>query len=230
MIDISQPFLTNPLEREYESWIVSEIHYYFRKIGIDIEICAVSPSVESSWPSDEVFLYNGKLIGLQFKQTKLAPKTKSSQYTRLHYDLRQPIGQYQLIQKHPEIFYVLPTFINRKWKENALHHCIFWRPDSRLTYYNAWYNNPKAHTNKSYTNIFSHINSLRWGEFIEQILSCEIGKKEDKINLSDYVRSIKAELANGNSNQKSFSNQVEQTINNQGNLDTLYLLHIPFRK
>ena len=42
------------------------------------------------------------------------------------------------IQKHEEIFYCLPTFLNRDYRHQALHHCLFWRPEKGVMNRTAW--------------------------------------------------------------------------------------------
>ncbi|MCM3172893.1 hypothetical protein [Paenibacillus sp. MER 99-2] len=233
MSSILTPYLTHPLEREFEAWVVSNIQDYYKKINIDIQICAVSPFLENSWPADEVIYHEGKLIGLQFKQAHLTLTTsKVIDYSRLNWDIRNPAGQYELIQKHPEIYYALPTFVNRKWKDDALHHCIFWRPDD-VKKYNAWYNNPSATDKKSYKNIRSHPNSFRWGEFVERISNCEIGKIQDKISLNDYLINLKKRIKEQHKTDRK-SNDIsnkrpENEVNEQMNHEVLYLIHIPMK-
>lgn len=131
---------TRPLEREFESWIVRDIEDYFLSIGRRVFVWAVSPFLESIWPADEVLLLSGKLIGLQFKQAQL--KSGLLAFDRITWSLKDPPGQYELLSRRNEIFYALPTFINRIWARTSLSHCLFWRPPAGVIDYNAWHDNP----------------------------------------------------------------------------------------
>src|SRR5687768_1404406 len=102
---------TRPLEREYEAWAVQGIEEYFRDLGLWAAVWAVSPRVEVTWPADEVLATGGKVVGLQFKQAKLAKK--GIDFDSLNWTLAQPPAQFGRIQSRPEIYYCLPTFINR---------------------------------------------------------------------------------------------------------------------
>lgn len=158
-----------PLEREFESWIVWGIEDYFRRIGLRYAIIAVGPDTESTWPADEALTAHAKLFGLQFKQAKLA-KPKTPDPDRLHWTLHSPIGQLALVKAHSEIYYCLPTFMNRNYRFSALHHCIFWRPDDTSHEKNVWYANSAAASIYSFAKT-----AMRWGLFIESLLSCDIG-------------------------------------------------------
>ncbi|WP_411954006.1 hypothetical protein ACKXGF_12310 [Alkalibacillus sp. S2W] len=160
--------ISHPFEREYEAWVVSEIEKYFLSHGMNIEICAVSPKDEKTWPSDEYFSLSGQLIGLQFKRPYL------NNLNKIYWDLKERT-QFELIKSSSEIYYALPTFINRTWKKEALHHCIFWTPkktdaSSKLK---AWYDHSRAQTKYKYLNKCE--DAFRWGTFIELIKEREIG-------------------------------------------------------
>lgn len=177
---------TSPLEREYEAWIVAGIEDYFKNLGMKFAIWAVSPSVEAKWPADEKLTFGAKVVGLQFKQAKLASKTPA--FNPLKWALHQPAGQFALVQKRDEIFYCLPTFINRDYRTEALHHCLFWRPSEKIDY-NAWYDNPAART--PYNKLRSE---MRWGHFVELLFKCPIGKKVNSKNeLDGAVQSLYAQ-------------------------------------
>lgn len=168
--------ISRPIEREYEAWIVQEIERYFLRLGHQIFLWAVSPMAEATWPADEHLSWNGKVVGLQLKQTILAQPTSSVSidFSRVKWDLRDPPGQFQAIQGCPEIFYCLPTFINRDWRVCALQHCILWRPEyTDPINYNLWYDNPEAHT--PYKHIVTDNRGYRWGYFVERLLNCNIG-------------------------------------------------------
>ena len=157
---------TKPIEREYEAWIIQEIEKYFQSLGIKFIILAVSPIVESIWPADDYLSYYGLTVGLQFKKVELAQG--KIDFTRLFWSLSRPKNQFDLILRTPNIFYCLPTFINRDFRSQALHHCLFWKPEQDTISRYAWYDNPNKQLLKT---IFSEIKKApRWGLFVEQIL------------------------------------------------------------
>jgi hypothetical protein len=167
MIELLRKTHAHPLEREYEAWIVAEIERYFEALKVDFAIWAVSPDEEATWPADEKLLTATKIVGLQFKQAKLGAGAVG--VDRLKWTLHQPPGQFHLVQGTPEIFYVLPTFVNRSARHRALDHCLFWRPDAAVNL-NAWYDNPAAKT--PYKKLRG---SMRWGHFVESLFECSIG-------------------------------------------------------
>jgi hypothetical protein len=185
MLDILKPKWSYPLEREFEAWIIAGIEQYARRLGRKAVIWAVSPMLEPTWPADEAVQYDGKLFGLQFKQPKLERGTLG--FDRLKWDLRQPIRQLAMVQGRSEIFYCLPTFVNRDYRRNALQHCLFWRPGQALNP-NVWYDNPLAQT--PYKN--ARASGKRWGEFVENLEECAIGVS---IRESGDLRSYWDELA-----------------------------------
>ncbi len=209
-----------PLEREYEAWIIRGIEDYFFSLGLRISIWAVSPRDEINWPADEAMVVGKKLIGLQLKKViydddGLRPRT----FSRLKWTFHNPPGQFNTVLKFPEIYYCLPTFINRNLKNQALSHCLFWRPDiNAKPNLNAWYSNKNALT--PYKSIGKN---TRWGKFIEDIMECTVGKKIDTFNEAEtFVESIREymrEISNENpaDNEWSHSNQKLYT----------YILAIP---
>ncbi len=162
-----QKKLSVPIEREYEAWIIQGIENYLNSLGVRYEVWAVSPQDETVWPSDQSLFVHSKLIGLQMKQAKMASGPVSTD--RLKWSLHQPAGQFELIQLHSEIFYCLPTFINRDLRHSALDHCLFWRPRADRDY-NVWFDNAAAKTPYK-----SEKNAMRWGAFYESIISCDSG-------------------------------------------------------
>lgn len=160
----------HPLEREYEGWIISGIEEYFETIGKQFRIFAISPIEEKSWPLDEVVSFDYKLIGLQLKRLLVGPGNKIDS-SRLNWDLSNKI-QFDQIKVSPNIYFCLPTFLNRDFKKVALHHTIFWRPEDKDTHTNYWYDNPRA---KGEGNQSINDRGIRWGGFIEKVLACEIG-------------------------------------------------------
>jgi hypothetical protein len=176
---------TNPLEREFESWIVSGIEDYFESLGIAYSVFAVSPGVEKIWPADERLLVNSKVFGLQFKQAKLSGSGLPAS-AQLQWSFHQPPGQFSQVVASPEIFYCLPTFINRDYRKQALDHCLFWRPDPAKVDMNAWYNNPGART--PYAELET---ARRWGLFVEQLFNCTIGRRiKSSKELTNYIQEL----------------------------------------
>lgn len=171
MTDLLKATHAHPLEREFEAWIVQGIERYFSDLGVAFAIWAVSPDIEAIWPADEKLLVGCKIVGLQFKQAKLAAGTLG--FDRLKWTLHNPTGQFALVQSTPEIYYCLPTFVNRAARSHALDHCLFWRPEA-ATNYNVWYDNPAAHT--PYKRVRD---AMRWGHFMEALLSCTVGVRAD---------------------------------------------------
>lgn len=186
---------SHPLEREYEAWIVDGIERYFRAIAVPHAIWAVSPAEEASWPDDERLLVANKVIGIQFKRPKLAGAVPN--FDRLNWPLNGPPGQFNLIFRRPEIYYCLPTFVNRNLRSEALNHCLFWRPDA-IRDTNVWYENPAART--PYCAIKG---AARWGLFVEQLLSCKIGvlnssSDQTKTYLGGFYDSIRQQVRDRN--------------------------------
>ena len=178
-----------PLEREYEAWIINQIEKYFKKLSIDYNVFAVSPVDEKTWPADEAIDADGKIVGLQFKRPSLAPPHSQNDYTRLFWEFGKSSKQLHLVVKHSEIFYCLPTFTNREVREEALRHCLFWRPEN-TTDRRAWYNNPNPQVRTKYAKIGD---ASRWGYFAEQFISCEIGLSLT-ISFSSYMEKMREEL------------------------------------
>ncbi len=181
---------TSPIEREFEAWIVAGIEEYFESLGIAYSIFAVSPALEPIWPADERICANGKVFGLQFKQAKLSGSSQPLP-KQLKWTLHSPAPQFNQVLATPEIYYCLPTFVNRDYRKQALEHCIFWRPDPQKLDKNAWYNNPGAAT--PYKQLEGE---ARWGLFVERLLNCSIGKKLSSTSqLVDYVSEIRRHRA-----------------------------------
>lgn len=218
---MTNPILTrkyaNPLEREYESWIVHQIENYFKTINRQVNIWAVSPKYESIWPADEVLITGGKLIGLQFKQAKLS---SASNLNNIKWTLGNPKGQFELVQKTKEIYYVLPTFINRDWREASLHHCFFWRPKKTVNY-NIWYNNIDPRTTTPYNQLSLDPTAYRWGEFTELLLNCDFGIKIDRnFNFSSYLSELFKFSKNDQFSNENYEKQ-EQLLG-----DVMYFINI----
>jgi len=153
-------------------------------------VWAISPATESSWPADEHAHIEGKLVALQMKRPHIAPlKCKPIDFSQLGWWLGDPRGQYDLVKNFKEVFYCLPTFINRRYRRESLHHCIFWRPEDDARAYKAWYNNPRART--VHKSLILHPNSYRWGQFLEAIQSCDVGRVvRSAREIEEYVKKI----------------------------------------
>ncbi|MBG0761949.1 hypothetical protein BOO22_21390 [Vibrio cidicii] len=178
-----------PMEREYEGWIVAEIESYFEALGIKCSIWAVGVQAEKYWPADEQLLANGAFIGLQMKKAELS----SGKVKKLKWSFSQPSQQLADILKFDDIYYCLPTFINRDVKKVCLHHCIFWRPKTaqRKT---GWYYNLSARVASSYRRMFT---KMRWGLFSELLIEGHIGKKfSSSKQANEYLSEVVARAKN----------------------------------
>ncbi|GAB3636245.1 hypothetical protein GCM10027422_18350 [Hymenobacter arcticus] len=209
----------NPIEREYEGWIIARIEEYFLKINKKVRIFAVSPSDESAYPADEFLGFDCKIIGLQFKKASLG-KMRVGQscfdFSNVCWHLNSPSNQMPVIQKTEEIFYCLPTFTNRDYKYVALDHCLFWRPDLSMVGTTYWYSNP----NVSEATGQVEQKAFRWGEFIERIYKCELGFLIKKDNLyTNIVKRKLIELAGLNDDRQP----SQQNDNNSGGLYMLFI-------
>lgn len=176
--------ISYPLEREYEAWIIHQIEHYFRGLGVPVSIFAVSPTDEKTWPADEVVDVNGKIVGLQFKKPQLTIPCAPNDFTRLHWDFSPQ--QLQRVVVHAEIFFCLPTFMNRDVRDEALRQCLFWRPPD-ATDHRAWYENTNPQVKTQHVRI---CDAPRWGLFVEQFIRCQIGRKLERMRFSSYMRSL----------------------------------------
>jgi len=170
-VDILKTIHSRPIEREYEAWIVAGIERYCRRIHADARIWAVSPQFERHWPADEKLHIDGKLVGLQFKRADLA--AGDPDLSRVNWSLAKPTRQYAAVLAAPEVFYCLPTFINRNYRREALHHCLFWRPGKPDRIHHAWYANPHALT--GHRDLGASPDAVRWGRFVEGLQACVYG-------------------------------------------------------
>lgn len=191
--DLLSVNITKPLEREFEAWTIQEIEKYFLKLGCPINVWAVSPKDENSWPSDEAFEYRGKIIGLQFKRPDISDQSKGrTPLQRLRWKLNNPPRQYSNIANAKGIYYCLPTFINRKYKRVSLHHCVFWRPNKRSDNYIFWYDNSRSHGDNYNKHLVSQSDVYRWGGFVEEIRSCKLGDLiKDKADFNGYFDAVR---------------------------------------
>ncbi|MBS4722512.1 hypothetical protein J4G62_19980 [Aeromonas caviae] len=210
--------ISKPLEREYEAWITQGIEDYFEHAGITkYAIWAVSPRDEAHWPADETLAIGCKLVGLQFKQAKLA--NGKPDFNRLKWTLHQPPGQFTLVKNSPEIFYCLPTFINRKFRKRALEHCLFWRPNDNVNY-NIWYDNSIAKT--PYNKV---CDSMRWGRFIEDVLSCRKGIKITSAKqANEYIRNFSDKARKAYINRKKLNDNMDESFEH----DVTYFIAVQY--
>ncbi len=204
-MDYLEKHISYPLEREYEAWIITQIENYLKKISIDFDMFAVSPADEKTWPADEAIDLEGRIIGLQFKRPALVKRPalaaghSANDFSRLFWNFSKPKGQLHVVVQHPEIFYCLPTFTNRDIRDEALRHCLFWRPNDSSNS-RAWYNNPNP---KVKTKYFEIGDATRWGYFAEQFVSCKIGLLWDHDSFRSYMLKIKGILTQALEGQKS---------------------------
>jgi len=195
-----------PFEREYEAWIVDGIERYFENLGKSVDVWAVSPKEEKKWPADEALSINRKIIGLQMKRTHCRTlKASTRSMDDLHWKFNNPPAQQTLLQRRDEIYYCLPTFLNRDYKLHSLSHCLFWRPHQNTNFNQGWY----GRTNQS--NTHSGLgNEMRWGKFIEEILECNIGKRiPSGQSTSSYVKSLIEDMREMDKQLDSHQEDVE---------------------
>jgi hypothetical protein len=220
MPKILTPIINTPFEREYEAWICRQIKDYYRSIGVRVLIVAFSPKYEHIWPADEAMWSEGKMVGLQFKRAEL--KNQEPEFDRLHWLFSKPPGQFEEIAMRPEIFYVLPTFINRDYENASLHHCLFWRPpkkengdtDDRRQ---AYWENKKAQENASHIKIND---ARRWGLFYEELVKCTVGKVMTAADFQAYLANFQQK-----SPPPSRDNQTASDTSTNGGLYFLYIEH-----
>ena len=206
-----------PLEREFEAWIVEGIERYGRDVGLPPRVWAVSPNFEVVWPADEALVIDGKVLGLQFKQAKMAPGPEN--FSRLRWSLAAPPQQYANVQSSPDVYYCLPTFINRKFKREALQHCLFWRPTAGVVDTQAWYDNPNAST--AHNSLANDPSAMRWGRLIEKVQSCVVGRR---VNSRAEVDAYLAEVADCVGRRRSLEDSDETETDSA---PAMYLLYTP---
>lgn len=171
-------FRSKPIEREYEGWLMCAIDAEMAKLGVRADTWAVHPHEESTYPADEKFLADGKLISFQVKRANcrcrgyLPSRAHSScKIGDLHWSLGSPAGQFAKVVARPEIYYVLPEFLNRSLRTAVLDHTWFWRPKHASTAGKIWASlgrNRKRSRRESGT-------SFRWPALMRQFGTCEIG-------------------------------------------------------
>lgn len=200
---------TKPIEREYEAWIVASIEAYFKSLEIPFAIWAVSPDDETIWPADEQLTLGGKIIGLQFKKANMAAGQVS--FGRLNWTLHSPSPQFNLVKNNKDVYYCLPTFINRDVRAQALHHCLFWRPRTKVNK-NVWYKNPRSPSPYK-----EERESMRWGLFIETVLSCKIGTKiSNRKSGNLYLKKFYSDLKNRIKEYENLPKNTDDDARNGG--------------
>ena len=142
--------------------------------------------------------------------------------------MNNPKGQYDKIKNLKNIHYVLPTFANRLWDENALYHCFFWRPKQNDNYKTVWY---KQYSTRS---IVARCRNdfYRWGTFIEKLYNKEIGqsiKQLDNQTLNGYIHDFvdnynKIDVDLSDNLNSEFSESLKKTEKEQSEM--LYFLHL----
>jgi hypothetical protein len=185
--------ITNPLEREYEGWIARGIEDHFATLGTGVHVVVISPRDESNWPADLAFDFaTGKVLGLQLKRPYVHGGVKS--FDRLFWGFDDPRDQMQNVKDHPEIFYCLPTFIDREYRRVALHHCVFWRPREDQAPAKGWYGSPPARrARRGAASEITHLSKKdRWGLFFERVSSCRYIERRTGPDLAARIREIAA--------------------------------------
>lgn len=172
-------------------WIITDIERRLKLLGLRPKIFAVTPAIEKLWPADEFIEFAGKLVGLQVKRPAF-DLDGTQDIGLLKWSLDSPVAQAIDLMKFTEIYYCLPTFLNREVKELAADHSIFWRPTQDPPPKGAWYNNARA---QSWVNDVGVV-GMRWGHFVEGLLNCSIGRRfargELRSLLNAYGNSLEA--------------------------------------
>jgi hypothetical protein len=216
---------TYPLEREYEAWTVHGIEKYLRMRGVPHVIHAVSPHIEATWPADsKLHLGREKVIGLQFKRATWNG-TPTPMFHRLKWNISHPPHQKTKVANTPGIYYAFPTFFNRGLSRLALHHTLFWKPDPRSHIYSDyWYDNPRAKSSPI------RKEGMRWGQFIEDVLRCEIGDPElTAWQLLDIYRNVPPQAAvtfKWSEEESDYRGGEDKPLGDDELNEVLYLLQI----
>lgn len=167
---------------------------YFRHLGVEVEVFAVSPQDEQEVGVDEQVVFHGKVVGFQFKR----PHPKGSH--DVVWEVGQPDHQFRKIRSDPELFYALPTFLNRDAHRESLYHCLFWRPASRRRY---------GQVRRRW--LRKNERSMSWDEMAERILRCDIGRGlSQELPLGQYLTSLRQALfADGDAPSRYGDDQAE---------------------
>lgn len=189
----------------------------------------MTPDVEVKWPADENLLIGKKLVGLQLKKVQFQDNGKRpKEFGRLTWKFHNPKGQFDLVKKFPEIFYCLPTFVNRDLRKQAIHHSLFWRPklcDKRDL--NAWYNNNSSQTKTPHNSIYQ---APRWGLFIEQLIGCSVGKKIDSIQeMKTYMKDVQSNMREVKSEDHDIKSKNAKIHENSLNIEhPVFFMALPY--
>lgn len=178
---------------------------YFEALGQTAHVWAVDPVTEGTWPADEHAWIGGKIIGFQLKRPELGPPPQGHlrpEFSRLFWDCGNR-AKFEFIRDQDErvIWYVLPTFTNRRLRKAALHHCIFWTPKPKEEPGTRWYTTPtvqrRGRPRQDHPTIERHPISYRWGNFLEMVQQCSFGHVvEEGEQAGGYISEIKEQLKN----------------------------------
>lgn len=112
--------------------------------------------------------FRSKFFGLQFKRSY--PAGNEAQW---NIDATSP--QHINVCAAPEIFYALPSYINRDLRLTALHHCLFWRPcDCCCQMPTSPFCISGTTQTHSDLSACGCVNAMRWGDFVEALYRCEL--------------------------------------------------------
>ena len=205
-----EPRLYLPLEREHEAWVIRGIEDYARATGLKCRTFAVSQTEEDAWGADEVIGFRAKVFGLQFKRPYVTGNG-------IFWEISPSSNQFLNVCNNEEIFYALPSFVNRELKYQALHHCIFWRPCIKCSGATVR-GEEQLCLRRKIRQYRRHIRGqkMRWGDLAEKLFECTAGKRIDQ---GTNVSSVLAEIQ-----QRLRPDERESLIS--GNGDTLFLVAI----
>src|ERR1700728_4044398 len=97
MSDILDIQFLNPLEREYEGWVVRCIEDYFAAGRREPHVLALGQGPERCWNADELLNAEGKIVGLQFKRAELVPQAQGENVAPEHLFWDLPSAQLKWI-------------------------------------------------------------------------------------------------------------------------------------
>ncbi len=127
------------------------------------------------------------------------------------------------------VMYALPTFIDRGAFRAALHHCLFWLPvdewgkgQKSATANYALPANPNASTDGVPGFPEVRKDAWRWGEVVERLLSCGIGRTfVAHDDLRNWIATVSAEFAES---LRVFDERDRDTDEREESLENLTLL------
>lgn len=190
----------HPLEREYEAWVIRCIEEYLMALGRHYRVYACDIALERAIGADEKLDLDSKIIGIQFKRALLSPVRQNQQqidFSNLFWRLTDQGNQFTTIRNNNFVAYGLPTFINRNYRFNALHHCLFFKPRKKeATPGDYWYCHTPPQDLQHNLNFCR--SSWRWGEFWEIINSCDFGTRDSsKKVISNLMEEFKTSKLEG---------------------------------